>query len=442
MSEVLTMFEAFMADEKAWDMYITGSAGTGKTTSLHELVAYCEENDIATLTTAFTHKACGILANKLPDKAAISTLHSFLRKRPAINDQATRVKDIQLSKQQGKPQVFNVLFLDEYSMVGEKDWADLQAVQDPNYTGIPLMKVVYIGDPNQLPPVGDTPVVHLKDPYWVKLTKVHRQAEDNPLMIPLNQLVSFIEGTAEPTTLIESDSFIRGQDLYDAWSERETTDTVLLAYTNKRVQELNEAIAERCEPEAEDILFSPTTRSTYGYFNGITPDKVRNIVQPWNGLLEFNSKYRTLEFLVSMEGIKFADVFNYEEDEAQTVAYVFGHYDYKLKLEELGHIAAETNKIIDESFHCSPAAWARSNARHPLARARSKAWREYLTFKDSVICLDFPYAMTVHKSQGSTYDTVILDSQDLAKCSEHNYTLYLKLMYVAISRASNKVITN
>jgi hypothetical protein len=86
--------------------------------------------------------------------------------------------------------------------------------------------------------------------------------------------------------------------------------------------------------------------------------------------------------------------------------------------------------------------WASLNSHTKLARARAKAWRDYLTFKEYVICLDFPHAMTVHKSQGSTYNTVYLDSDDLYLCATRNFNLYLKLMYVAISRASNKVYTN
>lgn len=80
--------------------------------------------------------------------------------------------------------------------------------------------------------------------------------------------------------------------------------------------------------------------------------------------------------------------------------------------------------------------------KHPLAKKRKNAWKYYLSFKSCVICLDFAHAMTVHKSQGSTYDTVYLDTEDIGKCSNYDYELYLKLMYVGISRAAQKVYTN
>ena len=54
----------------------------------------------------------------------------------------------------------------------------------------------------------------------------------------------------------------------------------------------------------------------------------------------------------------------------------------------------------------------------------------------------FAHAMTIHKSQGSTYDTVYLDTEDLGMVANMDYIMYLRLLYVAVSRASNKVITN
>ena len=36
-----------------------------------------------------------------------------------------------------------------------QDLLDIQALQDPDYIGIPKMKAVFIGDKDQLPPVKD-----------------------------------------------------------------------------------------------------------------------------------------------------------------------------------------------------------------------------------------------------------------------------------------------
>ena len=127
---MITTFKQFLADDNAWDMYITGVAGTGKTTGLAELISYCHENDIPCITAAFTHKACGVLASKLPKDSKIQTLHKFLKKRPTINTEATSHKHISQNAKFGSAEKTGILFVDEYSMVGEKDLMDIRADQD------------------------------------------------------------------------------------------------------------------------------------------------------------------------------------------------------------------------------------------------------------------------------------------------------------------------
>ena len=38
---LLDVFDKFAQQSDEWDMYITGAAGTGKTTELADLVRYC-----------------------------------------------------------------------------------------------------------------------------------------------------------------------------------------------------------------------------------------------------------------------------------------------------------------------------------------------------------------------------------------------------------------
>ena len=49
--------------------------------------------------------------------------------------------------------------------------------------------------------------------------------------------------------------------------------------------------------------------------------------------------------------------------------------------------------------------------------------------------LDYGYAMTVHKSQGGTFDRVGVDLGNLKTCKDKN--LMRRLIYVAISRAKD-----
>ena len=437
---MLKTFKAFKADTNAWDMYITGQAGTGKTTDLATLVQYCMDEEIDYTVCAFTHKACGILRDKLPPGSNIRTLDSLLKRRPGINQHATNHKHVQTTISSGDGDKSSILFVDEYSMVGEKHLMDIRALQDEDYDGNPEMRVVWLGDPNQLPPVGDQQSIKPSGKYAITLTHIYRQAADNPLMTPLNQLVSFISG--EPAVpLVTSHKFKRGKDIVAGYRAC-TDDKVMLAFTNKRVENLNAEVQGYGLPKPGDEVFSPTMRERFKFHDVVDTREVYGIELPFGDNLALNSKFKTLEYVLKSDTFKFVELID-EEGDVRVFCSIFGHYQYKMYTDQLMKQAAATNLAIEQANKGFKAAgWAKANPKHKLARARAKAWRDYLSFNECCICLDFAHAMTVHKSQGSTYHTVYLDSEDLGIAADINYLVYLKLMYVALSRASDSVITN
>lgn len=434
------MFEEFIHDEEAWDMFITGRPGTGKTTSLGDMIQYCMDNQIEYTACAYTHKACNILRSKLPPKAEVRTLHSFLRKRPTINTLATKEKHIEKTVKVGASDALTILFIDEFSMVGEEDLMDIRSLQDPDYDGNPGMKVVWIGDMNQLPPVKDMDAVVPREPYWQKLTKIYRQEAGNPLLDTIHELADIIEGIEDPHPLKRHETFVQQDDLLEGYRE-DDSDKVILVYTNERVQDLNFEIMDRDYPIKNDRLFCNTSHGYYTLADTVPKEAISLVDRLWDDPLGFNSKYKTLEFLISMDICDFMNVVNGDGD-TFTFPVIFGTYNYKQYLHQFGKAASEINYQIQREFTQNPAKWAANNPHHKLARQRALAWRKYLTFKDTVLCMDFDKAMTVHKSQGSTFETVYLDVNNLEICKAKNFNLYARLYYVAVSRASKKVITN
>lgn len=436
---MLETFKQFMEDPNAEAMYITGAAGTGKTTDTRYVVEYCLANNVSHIVAAFTHKAVGILAKKMPEKACLATLHSFLKKRPGFNQNATRPEYIDTNVQTGIPDEIAVLFVDEFSMVGEKDYQSIVERQYHPETGRLIMKAVYIGDLNQLPPVKDMQTITPGGKYWVNLTTVYRQADTNPLLDTLCQLVSFITGKAEPEPLEEHITFKRNQDIVKLYKKAD--DAILLAYTNERVEQLNAWIAGKKIADLGDAVLSPTTKQPYTIVRFLNPDEVYHIVSIAGDIIEAESKYRTLEVIKRLDGVGFVELED-EDGNLSHRAYVFGHNRFLQRSQILKEQAAAANKRIKSKHGDEPRNWALSNRDEPLAKERAKAWSRFIAFNSCVICLDFPYAMTVHKSQGSTFRNVFIDTKDLSKCADKDYTLYLKLMYVAISRASEMVYTN
>ncbi|NRA77909.1 MAG: ATP-dependent helicase [Pseudoalteromonas sp.] len=425
---MLNTFKDFLDDVEAKHMYITGRAGTGKTTELAVLVLYCLQNDIECIISAHTHKALGILASKMPPSAILQTLHSFLGKRPITNPDATSSSALEISAKVKESALTTVIFVDEYSQVGLRDAEDM-----------PDIKRVWLGDPYQLGPVNDKAGVIPEGDYQVILDKVWRQGEDNPLSDVIEQIVGFIEG--KPMTPILANSrYIRGQNLVEAYSQCANTDKVLLCFTNKSVQNYNTDIQGYCEPRIGDKLFSGTTQRHYTFRGWVTdPDYINT---PWDSeVLALGSKYRELEHLFTLN-CRFAELED-EEGDLLIHAIEFGTYSYKCYLDDYKEAAAASNSAITDAYYQVKAnSWARNNPKTPLAMKRKRAWRDYLTAKNNVLCLDFTHAMTVHKSQGSTFKYVFIDMEDLHIASHFGLQTYLQLVYVGTSRASYMVITN
>jgi ATP-dependent exoDNAse (exonuclease V) alpha subunit len=65
-------------------------------------------------------------------------------------------------------------------------------------------------------------------------------------------------------------------------------------------------------------------------------------------------------------------------------------------------------------------------------------WSDYFELKGNYLDIRDGFACTVNKSQGSTYDKVFIDLQNISQCRDP-YTL-TRLIYVAFSRAKKEVI--
>ena len=68
---------------------------------------------------------------------------------------------------------------------------------------------------------------------------------------------------------------------------------------------------------------------------------------------------------------------------------------------------------------------------------RRRAWVNYYALKNALVDLRLSYACTIHKSQGSTYNTVFIDLAEIGTCTVPK--TIARLLYVAISRARDSV---
>lgn len=169
--------------------YLTvgGLAGTGKSTLVSVLAGELRHDGAAIAFAAYTGKAARVLGRKLQAQGILpdfcGTLHSLLYV-PVIHDHDDPRIDCKEQKTCGKrgtverwetmglADVYDLIIVDEASMVGADIWNDLLAA------GVPILAV---GDHGQLPPVGGSAVNLMESPN-LRLEKIHRQAEGNPIL--------------------------------------------------------------------------------------------------------------------------------------------------------------------------------------------------------------------------------------------------------------------
>ncbi len=176
---------------------LVGAAGTGKTTTVQEIVrCLIAEGRVPLLTEssktllegnygvagcAFTRRARNNLAKKMPAQMSCSTFHGLLEYAPEFFDSydehgrpkvSMRFVPTRNAERPITPEL-TVLILEESSMLSEELHAVLlQAIKHD-------VQFIYLGDLNQLPPVMGHAILGFKllELPVVELTKVHRQKD-------------------------------------------------------------------------------------------------------------------------------------------------------------------------------------------------------------------------------------------------------------------------
>jgi exodeoxyribonuclease-5 len=260
----------FYASKNRKSDYLTlgGFAGTGKTTLISQLrkeidtinpkakVAFC----------AFTGKAVQVLKNKLVQNQAIykkddiSTIHSLIYR--TIEDDRGAV--LGWIKKELEEVDFDLIVVDEASMVDEKIWNDLKFYCIP---------IIAVGDHGQLPPISGN--FNLMSSPQIKLENIHRQAEGNPI-IQISILAR--EQGKIPHKKWDKNVFkvptYDGHEYYEDLFTSYNSETLILCNFNNTRLRLNQAIRnhlgfEGINPQKNDRVICLRNNHEKQIFNGM-----------------------------------------------------------------------------------------------------------------------------------------------------------------------------
>lgn len=414
---------------------LEGPAGTGKTTALVALAVGCALLNLNIVICATTHKAASVLDSKLDEwRNTVSvpnarTIHSLLNLKPHH-----KFGEPETFKQSKVPYLsdLDLIVVDECSMVGLSLLTYI--LNDSASAGVP---VLFAGDPYQLPPVGERKQSEaFNKGEKILLTKVLRH--DGAILnlatklrsLPFVPRINAAEGGGSSVlTYPDSEAFEEG------WLNRlqltdGSIDTIMLCYTNANRRRLNDKARKILYGpdvprfQSGDVLVAISAVEQGGMIllnnnQEIQIDKV-HLIPDYKPVADLDYCFACWNILTACDRMIFV-LDDAEIDRFQTVVKDLGK---SIKQQ----ITATTNALARPQSVTSGLA-----ERRALQAARSRWTREYYPLRTSFAELDFRYAMTIHKSQGSTYNNVFI-TKDYMHSKEAT-----QLLYVAVTRAAKEV---
>jgi ATP-dependent exoDNAse (exonuclease V) alpha subunit len=435
-------------------LVVRGSAGTGKTSMVDALIdaAIIKFGIRGTIVcSAPTHKALAILSGKIHNKKVVfSTIHSVLKYQKKT-DRLTGDESFAPSFSPKYPpmQGFGLLLIDEASMIGLEMQSFIEMYASTRCI------VIFVGDDKQLNPVGeeDSPVFigkptlydkleQISDetvkPYFyeklgkwvtfkpypqVELTEIIRQGEGNPI-ITLSRNISLIkEGIKEVNQ--EGQGFLYTENYAKIIEElaavNGTDEWKYLAWTNSEIDRVNLEVRRRIygnEPAKVELGESIIFDAPCGNFTTNQELKIEKL----------DIDYVDFDQVVENTGRQTV------KKKIKLKCYIINGR----KTDDWGDgiMRWKGTFIIHES--------AENNLKHfvyLLSNNCRNRLLDYVTkneFVNSFAKFKYNHAITVHKSQGSTYKNTIINVKNIGLNS--NLQEKERLFYTGITRASDLLI--
>ena len=452
-TEAIDKLKEFLnSDEKAF--LLEGKGGTGKTTIIKQILSQVGDKKI--LAIAPSHKAKKVLAKSLKGiDADIRTLASALAIK--LDESTGKFEPDTFARDKGKVPIKNgqIIVIDESSMVSDsllseiKKWVSQGA------------KVIFMGDRAQLPPVGqekDSDVFGLKNSYT--LTEKMRQAATSPII----GIGSTIAANAENNTSRVANPITSADrvDMFDAVSGSSIT------WEKSEDTALNQFVSDVQQANG-DVNFAKIV--TFNNQNHSSPQSVKNLNNKVREKL-FGERARTEKFIPGEivtaydsynpnQGKEELDIIFFNSEDMTVVASEFTpefrvnvsvysgakgrrEASYKFDVDMLtlnndeGALISEYGSpikipVIAESSKAEYAA----TLKQLWGTDRQLAYALQAKFAN----LEYGYALTSHKAQGSTYTNVyVMEDNIMGPSNAGSSKAKNQSLYVAVSRPTTKLV--
>lgn len=427
---------------------LTGKAGTGKTTLIQEVIReIAKDNPYQRfVVSALAHKAVQVIYGKTKKSSkfvSASTVASLLGMK--LDQETGEFKQVKGGKLKIKPG--SILFVDEASMLNEQN---IECLMDAAIRT--ESKVIFLGDPGQLPPIRTRELIKYgtdslspvfktqKDEYSASLTERVRQGEGSPILDYADTFWNYSTTEGQTDQRVDDENMSRvenAQGSIEFINEQQADKIVplfkqavetnnpslikVVAYHNNTVKQWNQDIRRKVygdeyspNPLPGDILMMTDT------YNDPASDDAKPLL--------FNSE----------------DISVISTGPIRTV-YRVQLMDATIK-DPRGKIITvpliiPTNENMAEFNNNKRLLWNEAQKYKNTDRGKYKrALDMYWSYGTEWAHVEYGYAITSHKSQGSTYDVSIVDSADINSNGFMSDISKARSIYTAITRARNSAV--
>lgn len=413
-----------------------------------------------------THKAKVVLKQMAEFKSEnldYNTIHSLLGLKPIINARGEEqfVRD---KTNKTKVDDYDYIFIDEASMLDDALFSYIIDVIDEN----PYIKIIFIGDHKQLPPVKHTCSAPMdekrREKHGIKhslLTKIVRQKGTNPIIALSKDLREY---TFKPKTTLNDDGHgiivVNKKDYTKVIEKMFTSGDYeknpnycrAVAWTNDCVNEFNVKIRKmiyrsKIEKDVKDLRSKNMSDADiasklsvkYPFYNKgvmnlpkyVVGDKLIADKPIFHSECAGTIVFQTNEEMIITDLKVDARIGlgNYYQCYVATVKNL---YTGKVEEIEIIHEASdvEYNQHLDKLRKLALEVNPKNNA------LRVSKWKTFYSLDKRFARLKYAPCLTTYKSQGSTYDNIIIIIPDIIKNPKKREMF--QHLYVGVTRASKR----
>ena len=395
--EIKNKLEDWIYNKTTIEKYkcLTGKAGTGKT-----YLITCLDLPADTIFVAPTHQASSVISSQTNFPCV--SYDSFTYSTPQIE------KDKLVFKSDKKKWKFaknyDLIIVDESSMFSATMVNTLTTIYKKS-------KILFVGDKGQLPPI-DKDTYSVFDIYeCYELTENMRSGVNNPLLklAEKHYLTTNIQIPTKSDCTDKGYKLINYTELADLFRNGKL-DTVCVA-TNKLKDLINKDMHNKLHPN-----------TTYGIGEKLIAND--NIGYNSNA----NPKYKIINSAI-------ITVLDYKSVSGKIIVDKYTDLFVEVMWEE---ITTDANNYVVRVLNPMYIKVYKNFLKsiHKLCDLNILEWETYHKYKTYFSDISYAYAITIHKSQGSTYNNIAIACRDINSFFDKS-TIRIKLMYTAITRAKH-----